>query len=567
MYDLIIRNGTVIDGSGGASGLADVAVKDGLIADVGKKLGPAHRTIDAAGRLVMPGWVDIHTHYDGQAIWDSELAPSSWHGATTAVFGNCGVGFAPVRQDDVPYLINLMEGVEDIPGSVLNEGLNFNWESFPEYLDQLAATSRTMDIGAQVPHAALRFYVMGKRGADHTQRPTAAEAETMGRLLEEALNAGALGFSTSRTTKHRAADGSPTPSLSAGDPELHALAKAMRRAGHGVLQVNSDFGPGEFEILQSAAEIAGSPLSVLLLQSDKEPELWRETLAQIHQARKAGLAVTGQVGSRGIGLLMGLETSMHPFAARAAWQEVADLSPVERVNRLRGDAYLRQRLIHEPPVRNDMVAQMIEAALPKTFRLAEPLDYEPTPESGLVAQAAKRGIPALELAMEWMLESDGKGMLLYPFENYAEGSLDVVREMLEDEATVCGLSDGGAHVGLICDASSSTTLLTHWGRDRQRGPGLPLELLVKKQTRDTALTYGLADRGLIAPGLRADLNIVDFDRLRVRLPEVVYDLPAGGKRVLQRAEGYDHTFVAGIETFSGGEATGERPGKLLRGGS
>jgi N-acyl-D-aspartate/D-glutamate deacylase len=567
MYDLVIRNGCVIDGSGDPSRVTDVAVQDGLIVEVGSGLGPARREIDAAGRLVMPGWVDIHTHYDGQAIWDTEMAPSSQHGVTTAVFGNCGVGFAPVRSDSTPYLINLMEGVEDIPGTVLDEGLDFNWESFPDYLDQLAAADRTMDIGAQVPHAALRFYVMDERGADHAEQPNADEIEIMGRLLEEALDAGALGFSTSRTVKHRAADGSATPSLSAAEPELHSLAHAMRRAGRGVLQVNSDFGPGEFEILRAATEVSGRPLSVLLLQSDKTPDLWRETLSQIHEARHAGLEVTGQVGSRSIGMLMGLETSMHPFAIRAAWQEVADLDPAERLTRLCNDEELRQRLINEPPVRDDMIAQMIENALSKTFRLAEPLDYEPEPNASLVAQAAQRGMQPLALALEWMLEQDGKGMMVYPFENYSEGNFDVVREMLLDKATVCGLSDGGAHVGLICDASSPTTLLTHWGRDRQRGSGLPLELLVNKQTRATALTYGLSDRGLIAPGLRADLNIVDFDRLQVRLPEVVYDLPAGGRRILQRAEGYDHTFVAGVETFSKGEPTGERPGRLIRSGA
>ncbi|MEC9341149.1 MAG: amidohydrolase family protein [Pseudomonadota bacterium] len=565
MYDLLIRNGRVIDGSGAAAKVADVAVQGGTIAEVGQNLGSARREIDAAGRLVLPGWVDIHTHYDGQATWDAELAPSSWHGVTTAVFGNCGVGFAPVRRGSEPYLINLMEGVEDIPGTVLAQGIDFSWESFPEYLDTLERTPRTMDIGAQVPHAALRFYVMGDEGADHRKIPDAAQIEAMGRLLEEALAAGALGFSTSRTTKHRAADGSPTPSLSAGEPELHGLARAMRRAGSGVLQVNSDFGTGEFEVLRAAAEVAGRPLSVLLLQSDYAPDLWRETLEQIHAARRDGIQANGQVGSRPIGLVMGLDTSMHPFASRAAWREVADLPPAERVARLRADADLRERLVSEPPANDDMITQMIEAALPKTYRLTEPVDYEQDPANALVAQAQRRGCRPLELALEWMLDSDGKGMLLFPFENYSAGSLDVVREMLLDDATVCGLADGGAHVGLICDASSTTTLLTHWGRDRKRGPGLPLEHLVKKQTRDTALAYGLADRGLIAPGLRADLNIVDFDRLRVRLPEVVHDLPAGGKRVLQRAEGYDHTFVAGVETFRDGAPTGERPGRLLRG--
>ena len=564
MYDLIIRNGCVIDGSGDPSRVADVAIQDGLIAEVGSGLGPARREIDAAGRLVMPGWVDIHTHYDGQAIWDAELAPSSQHGVTTAVFGNCGVGFAPVKPGTSSFLINLMEGVEDIPGTVLAQGLDFTWESFPEYLDELEKTPRTMDIGAQVPHAALRFYVMGEAGADPLNTPDQQQVDAMATLLEEALNAGALGFSTSRTVKHRTAEGKPTPSLLAGEPELHGLAQAMRRAGKGVLQVNSDFGPGEFEILRSAAEVAGCTLSVLLLQSDKAPELWRETLAQIHQAREDGLNVNGQIASRSIGLVMGLETSMHPLAIRPAWQEVADLPLPELVARLKNDTVLRDRLINEPAQLDSVGAQMIEQALTRVFRMTDPVDYEPHPDQALVAQAQNRGISPIELALEWMLEDDGKGLMLYPFENYTAGNLDVVREMLLDEGTVCGLSDGGAHVGMICDASATTTLLTHWARDRKRGPQIPLEQLVKKQSRDTALAYGLADRGMIAPGLRADINVVDFDRLQVGLPEVVYDLPAGGRRILQSAEGYEHTLVAGIETFTNGVPTGERPGRLIR---
>ena len=564
MYDLIIRNGCVIDGSGDPSRVADVAIQDGLIAEVGSGLGPARREIDAAGRLVMPGWVDIHTHYDGQAIWDAELAPSSQHGVTTAVFGNCGVGFAPVKPGTSSFLINLMEGVEDIPGTVLAQGLDFTWESFPEYLDELEKTPRTMDVGAQVPHAALRFYVMGEAGADPLHTPDQQQVDAMATLLEEALNAGALGFSTSRTVKHRTAEGKPTPSLLAGEPELHGLAQAMRRAGKGVLQVNSDFGPGEFEILRSAAEVAGCTLSVLLLQSDKAPELWRETLAQIHQAREDGLNVNGQIASRSIGLVMGLETSMHPLAIRPAWQEVADLPLPELVARLKNDTVLRDRLINEPAQLDSVGAQMIEQALSRVFRMTDPVDYEPHPDQALVAQAESRGISPIELALEWMLEDDGKGLMLYPFENYTAGNLDVVREMLLDEGTVCGLSDGGAHVGMICDASATTTLLTHWARDRKRGPQIPLEQLVKKQSRDTALAYGLADRGMIAPGLRADINVVDFDRLQVGLPEVVYDLPAGGRRILQSAEGYEHTLVAGIETFTNGVPTGERPGRLIR---
>ena len=565
MHDLVIRDAQVIDGSGSAPQIADVAIDGGLISGVGRGAGRARREIDAGGRLLTPGWVDIHTHYDGQAIWDDELAPSSWHGVTTAVFGNCGVGFAPVRPGSESYLINLMEGVEDIPGSVLAQGLDFGWDSFPEYLDAVEARPRALDVGAQMPHAALRFYVMGERGADHASRPTGAEIALMGELLEQALRAGALGFSTSRTVKHRAADGRPTPSLSAAEPELMGLAAAMRRAGSGVLQVNSDFAPGEFEVLRGAAAHAGRPLSVLLLQTDQQPDLWRDTLARIHAARADGLGVNGQVGSRAIGLVMGLDTSAHPLSVRPAWRELAALPAAARHARLREDAALRERLLREPPAApRDPLVQMMQRALASAFPLTEPLDYEPPPEATLGAQAARSGRDALELALEHMLSDGGRGLLLYPFENYAAGNYDAVREMLLDEATVCGLSDGGAHVGLICDASAPTTLLTHWARDRRRGPGLPLERLVKKQTRDTALAYGLADRGLIAPGLRADLNLIEFERLRVRLPRVHHDLPGGGRRILQRAEGYAHTFVAGVETFCDGEPTGARPGRLVR---
>jgi len=562
MHDLVIRGGNVVDGSGSAPRIADVAVNDGRITAVERSVDRGHREIDATGLLVTPGFVDIHTHYDGQATWDPYLTPSSLHGVTTVVFGNCGVGFAPVRKGAAPYLINLMEGVEDIPGTVLSEGVAFDWESFPEYLDALAATPKVMDIGAQVPHGALRFYVMGERGADHAQEPTVVEIEAMGSLLEDALRAGALGFTTSRTIKHKTKDGRFTPGLTAHEPELMGLARAMRRAGRGVIEVNSDFGPGEFEILRDAAQVAGRPLSLLLIQVDRAPDLWRETLEQIHAARKAGVEVNAQVGCRPIGVILGLETSIHPFVTHPAWIAMADLTPAQRYQRLLQDSELRRVLVQEHP-ENEHTRAM-DFALTRAYPLDDRLDYEPEPSRSVAAIARAQNRHPWDVALELMMRDNGKALLLNTFENYTDGDLAVVREMLTDEATVLGVADGGAHVGVICDAGAPTFLLSHWARDRKRGPGLPLEFLVHKQTRQTALAYGLADRGLLAPGYKADINVIDFERLRLLMPQVVYDLPAGGKRLMQHAEGYRHTFVAGRETVCDGEHTGQLPGRLLR---
>ena len=562
MHDFVIRNGTVVDGTGSPQRVADVAVDGGTIAAVGVDIGRGQREIDARGLLVTPGFVDIHTHYDGQATWDPYLTPSSWHGVTTVVFGNCGVGFAPVRPGAAPYLINLMEGVEDIPGTVLAEGVKFDWESFPDYLDTLNALPKAIDIGTQMPHAALRFYVMGDRGAEHTAIPDSTEIDRMGELLEQALNAGALGFSTSRTVKHRASDGRATPSLSAREPELFGLATAMKRAGRGVIQVNSDFGPGEFEILRTAAEVAGRPLSLLLLQVNDAPDRWRETQAKMHAARAAGVDVGGQVGCRPIGVTMGFETSMHPFSSHPAWTAMDHLTPAERYQRLLREPGLRRTLVEQRP--DDAHTKMIAEAFARTYVLDDAYDYEPDIADSIAARARAAGITPWVLALDALMAREGKGLLSHTFENYTEGSLEVIREMLEDEATVMGLGDGGAHVNTICDCSSPTFLLTHWARDRKRGAHLPLEFLVRKQTRNSATAYGLNDRGVLAPGYRADINVIDFERLRMHTPDVVYDLPAGGRRLIQRATGYRHTFVAGVETITDDCATGAMPGRLLR---
>ena len=566
MFDLVIRNGTVVDGSGEPAQQASVAVTDGRIVAVGDEAdGPARRTVEADGHLVLPGWVDIHTHYDGQATWDPEITPSSWHGVTTAVFGNCGVGFAPLRPGSESFLINLMEGVEDIPGTVLAEGIDFRWESFPQYLDALAAMPRAIDVGTQLPHGALRFYVMGERGAVHDEVPTADELGLLARIVTEGLEAGALGFSTSRTVKHKAADGRPTPSLSAGDPELAAVADAMRAADAGVLQANSDFAPGDFEHLRQAAERAGRPLSVLLLQIDADPDRWRVTRDEIHQANAGGVSATGQVGCRPIGVLLGLDATVNPFKTHPAYRAVADLPRAERAARLRTDESLRRALTDPAQRPENAHVTWMDYALTRAYELGEQLDYEPHPSTAVAARAAAAGVDPWALALDLLAAGDGSSFLLYPFENYAAGDLEVIREMLTDPHTICGIGDAGAHVGTICDASYPTFLLQHWTRDRTRGERLPLEHVVHMQTWRTARAYGLLDRGLVRPGYRADINVVDHATVSVGRPELAFDLPTGGKRFVQRPTGYRHTFVAGVETLADGELTGARPGRLVRG--
>ncbi|MCS5682704.1 MAG: amidohydrolase family protein [Actinomycetota bacterium] len=563
MHDLVIRNGVIIDGSGAAKFNGDLAINGGFVSAVGEFDGAGHREIDADGQLVLPGWVDIHTHYDGQATWDPEMSPSSWHGVTTAVFGNCGVGFAPVRPGTEEFLINLMEGVEDIPGTVLAEGIDFSWESYPEYLDVLESMPRVMDIGSQIPHGALRFFVMGERGADHAEIPTAEELLEFERLVAEGFGAGALGFSTSRTSKHKAADGRLTPSLSAGDPELAAIANAMRSSEAGVLQVNSDFGPGEFEILLEASRISKRPLSALIIQVDHSPDLWRQTLEQIRKANAEGIMANGQVGCRPIGVLLGLDATVNPFGNHPAYQAIADLPAHERAALLRTDHALREKLVNDRPI--DAFSEWMDYALTRAYELGPELDYEPEPATSVAARAERTSCSPWEVALDLLAEGTGETLLLYPFENYTSGSLDEIHEMLTDAHTICGVGDAGAHVGTICDASYPTYLLTHWGRDRTRGPKIPLEFLVNKQTRRTAETYGLLDRGLLRPGYKADFNVIDFDQLTVGPPELVRDLPAGGKRLVQRPKGYSHTFVSGTEVSCQGEATGQRPGRLVRG--
>ena len=559
MHDIVIRNGTILDGTGGEAHAGDVAIDGATIAAVGVVNGKGAREIDASGHIVTPGFVDIHTHYDGQVSWDPLLAPSSWHGVTTLVMGNCGVGFAPVRPDRHEWLIGLMEGVEDIPGTALAEGITWEWESFPEYLDAIERIPHTVDIGAQMPHGALRTYVMGERGALR-EDASDDEIDEMARLTAEAVRAGALGFTTSRTRRHRAADGSFTPTLTASPRELIAIAAAMGRAGGGVFELVSDLQDldAEFALFREMAATAGRPLSVTINQHDSDPDLFRRLLKLVEQAVDEGVHMRAQVAGRCIGVLMGVETSFHPFLFAPSWQEIAALPGGERSARM-ADADLRERIVSETA----------KAGLfqdwHKVFPMTDPPDYEPPPDTSVAAVAERQGRRPEEIAYDLMAANGGRDFLYLPIFNYSQGDLGPTREMLTHPYSLLGLSDGGAHCGAICDASVPTSMLTLWGRDRTRGERLPLPWLVRKQTRETAEAVGLLDRGLLAPGLRADVNIIDFDNLRLHRPEMVHDLPAGGRRLIQKADGYRATIVAGQVTFENGEHTGALPGRLIRG--
>lgn len=564
-HDLVIRGGTVVDGSGAERRTADVAIDGEIITAVGQVDGTGAREIDAEGALVTPGFVDVHTHYDGQATWDNYLAPSSWHGITTVIMGNCGVGFAPVHNHDHDRLIELMEGVEDIPGAALHEGLAWNWNSFAEYLDAVEAVPHDIDVGAQVPHGAMRLHVMGERGA-RREAATPDDIAAMADLAREAIEAGAVGFTTSRTANHRSSKGELTPTLNAEADELIGIAEAVGAAGRGVLQVVSDNldAEHEFDTLRAMAERSGRPLSVSLVATPVRPTWHLETLKHIEAANAAGLRVRAQVAPRPVGLILGLELTLNPFMHTAIWkQELKDLPLADKVAAMRRDE-VRSVLLDQVGGNNrDLLGSKLVGKFNIMFELADPPNYEPAPDSSLEARGAALGISGPELALDLMLADDGAGMLYVPFANYLDGSLDSVAEMLAHEYTIPGLGDGGAHVGTICDGSFSTTLLTHWGRDRSEGK-LPLEDLIRQHCRETAAAVGLFDRGQLVPGLRADVNVIDFDNLTALRPEIHHDLPAGGRRMLQRAKGYLHTICAGQEIYADGVATGALPGRLIR---
>ena len=564
-HDLVIRGGHVVDGSGDPGRSADIAVDGGVITSVGKVPERGRDEIDAQDLLVTPGFVDIHTHYDGQATWGDALDPSSLHGVTTAVMGNCGVGFAPCREQDHDRLIRLMEGVEDIPFPVLAEGLPWNWESFPDYLDAMSDSVFDIDIAAQLPHAALRVYVMGERGANR-EDATEDDIAEMRALAKAAVEAGAMGFSTSRTLNHRTSDGQPTPTLTASEDELTGIAMGLKEAGRGVLQFVSDFNDPEAEaaMLRRIVERSGRPLSVSLAQSDLAPKGWRALLSKIESAASDGLPMRAQVGPRPVGVLLGLELTLNPFSGHPVYQSIADKSFAERLAALR-DQEFRARLLADEPDANNPFVKAILRQFGKLFVLGDPPDYEPTADRTVAAIAKARGQTNEETALEIMLDNEGRGMLYMPFLNYADGTLDPCREMLMSDAALPGLSDGGAHVGMICDGSFPTTMLTHWTRDRSRGDRLALEYVVRKQSRETAEWIGLNDRGLIAPGYRADINIIDYDNLQLHAPTIQHDLPTGGRRLMQRASGYAATIVAGDITYRDGAPTGAKPGRLVRG--
>ncbi|HSV01793.1 MAG TPA: amidohydrolase family protein [Phenylobacterium sp.] len=564
-YDLVVRGGTVVDGAGGAPYEADVGVKDGQIAKVGRIAGAGAEEVDARGQIVIPGFVDVHTHYDGQATWDERLQPSSWHGVTTVVMGNCGVGFAPCRPDDHDRLIRLMEGVEDIPFPVLAEGLPWNWESYPEYFESLAGRRFDVDVGSQLPHAALRVFVMGQRGVDR-EPATEADVDAMAAIAKRAMEAGAIGFGSSRTLNHRSSDGSPIATLTAGEDELTGIAMGLAAAGRGVLQFVSDFNDpeAEFDMLERLVARSGRPLSFSLVQSPRDPLQYKYLLERLSAAKARGLTMRAQVASRPVGVLFGLELTVNPFSSYPSYRAIKDRPLAERVAMLR-DPGFRARLLAEEPESARAPGLSPARSWERIYLMGEEPDYEPTRENSVAALAAAQGKDPPEVALDHMLTDGGRGMLYLPILNYADYSLDPAYEMLNHECVVPGLSDGGAHVGMICDGSFPTTNLVHWTRDRSRGPKIPLERMVKAQCRDTAETVGLYDRGLVAEGFRADLNVIDYDRLKLKAPQVAYDLPTGGRRLIQRADGYTATIVRGEITYRDGEPTGALPGRLLRG--
>ena len=566
-YDLVIRNGSVADGRGGPLVAADVAVKDGKIAAVGKVAGTGAEEIDARGKLVTPGFVDIHTHYDGQATWDPHLNPSSWHGVTTIVMGNCGVGFAPVRQADHNRLIELMEGVEDIPGAALHEGLKWNWESFGEYLNAIESRPHDIDIAAQLPHGALRVYVMGERGAN-LEAATPEDIAQMRTLAAEAMRAGALGFTTSRTMNHKTVKGDPTPSLRATEAELTGIAQGLKDAGSGVIEMISDFNQPdlatEFGMIRRIVETSGRPLTLSLAQGHSSANGWRKVLELIEKSSGAGLPIKAQVAPRPIGVLLGLQGTINPFITHKTYQPIKDKPLAEKVAAMKDPAF-RAAVLAESAEREKAhpLARGI-MAFDRMFRLGNPPNYEPPKESSIAAMAARSNRSAPDIAYDLLLEDEGRAFLFSPFANYADYNLDHCGEMIAHKDCVMGLGDGGAHVGIISDASFVTYLLTHWGRDRATGR-FDLGYLVKRQSQDTARAVGLNDRGIIAPGMKADLNVIDMEALEVEAPSMAYDLPAGGKRLLQGAKGYDATIVSGQVIYRKGKATGALPGKLIRG--
>jgi N-acyl-D-aspartate/D-glutamate deacylase len=569
MHDIVIRGGKIIDGTGKAAFSGDIAIDGDRIVAVGGKQGPAKREIDADGLLVTPGWVDVHTHYDGQAMWDPLISPSSWHGVTTVMFGNCGVGFAPVKKEHRGALMDLMEGVEEIPNPVLAAGLTWEWETFPQFMDALERRPRAIDIAAQAAHLPTRVYVMG----DRALRREAATADDIARMRDitvEALRAGAFGFTTSRTDSHKTPDGELVPSRDADDHELLGIGAALGITGAGAFGMNSDFDDEEFELrwMRKLARETGRPIWFLLTDRYEDPERWRRLIKAVHEARAEGLPITAQMAGRPIGVMMGVGTALNPFTVRPSYKAIEHLPIAEQRARLR-DPQVRVRILAEKPSDAEVakLAQFRQSVISRWERfyvMGNPPDYEPGPEKAVAAIAARTGRPPDEVAYDIIIQDDQ--YLYFPVVNYVTEDHSPIFEMLNDPACLLGLSDGGAHCTSIVDSGVPTFMLTHWARDRRRGPKLPLEMLIKRQTSETADFFGLADRGRLAPGLRADVNLIDFDGLQVQKPELVHDMPANGRRFVQRVDGYEATICAGAPIFERGEHTGAMPGKLVRAG-
>ena len=568
-HDLIIRGGTIVDGTGAPRFTGDVAIRDGLITAVGTVTGSAAQEIDATGLVVAPGWVDIHTHYDGQATWDAEMAPSSWHGVTTAIMGNCGVGFAPAAPDRHDWLIGLMEGVEDIPGTALAEGITWDWETFPEYLTSLERLPRSIDIGTHVPHGAVRAYVLGDRERPGAV-PTGDDIAQMAAIVEDGLHAGALGFSTSRTVIHKSIDGEVVPGTTATPEELVAIGRAMGRVGHGVFEMASDMRPewNEFAWMGSVSRESGLPVVFAALQSIARETTLDDQIAEMDRQNASGARIVAAIALRGNGVIMGWRGTVHPFRFRPAWAEIEALAWSEQLARLK-DPTFRAKLLGQANVypESDIIHLLhaLAEAWDHMYAMDEGFDYEPQAEASIATRAAARGISPADYAYDLLTEGDGGGFIYFPILNYADGNLDFLEALQARDDCVNSLSDGGAHCGTICDAASPTFMLQHWVRDRPRGGRLTLETAVKRQSHDTARLYGLDDRGVIAPGALADLNLIDLAALRLEKPWLAFDLPAGGKRLLQRAEGYRYTIKSGVVTFRDGTWTGATPGGVLRG--
>ena len=570
MHDMIIRGGTIVDGTGDAPYQADIAVDGNSITAIGDIAGPARTVIDASGRIVTPGFVDIHTHYDGQATWDDEMAPSSWHGVTTVVMGNCGVGFAPAKPDKHDWLIGLMEGVEDIPGTALAEGMTWNWETFPEYLDALDQMPRTIDIATHVPHGAIRAYVLGDRECPGAV-PTADDIKKMSAIVEEGLRAGALGFSTSRTILHRSIDGELVPGTTATKEELIGIGRAMGRVGHGVFEMASDlkYEWDEFGWMGDLSRETGLPVTFAALQSIAKEMPLDEQIAATAEQNAKGANIVAQIALRGNGVIMAWRGTLHPFMFKPRWEAIKEQPWEDQYKQLQNPEFKAQ-LIAEPSIYPDDAGDLLPLLMVIAngwmvqYEMGDGFNYEPTAEQSLAARAEKAGITAAEYAYDMMMQNEGKGMIYYPILNYADGNLDFLHPLFHRDDTVNSLSDGGAHCGTICDAAATTFFLEYWVKNRN-GARIDLAHAIKRQTADTAQLYGLNDRGLLKPGYLADINIINLESIGLNKPWLAFDLPAGGKRLLQTANGYDFTIKSGQITFENGNVTKARPGGLIRG--